>query len=107
MSSWIDNETGLTWQIRSPGKMSWEKAMEHVRSIGNNWRLPTIEELRTLLDRSKEGSTVPFKDSLSYWSSTVDDFSKDFAWIMDFESGLVDDCEKSGRHYVRCVRDEQ
>lgn len=77
--TWIDPETGLEWQNESPGRMPWAEAMTYADSLSLNgkadWRLPTCKELETLLDRSKYRpvmrTEVPFRDTLSYWSSTI------------------------------------
>jgi hypothetical protein len=77
-----DRETGLVWE-RSPGSelLGWGEADLSCRQspAGGRfgWRLPTIEELSTLLGASKSWSALPdghpFEGVLSatYWSSTI------------------------------------
>lgn len=117
--TWKDLETGLEWQCRSPGEMPWHAALKYAASLvldrKSDWRLPTVSELETLLDRSvlhyelrpivrKE---VPFRDMLSYWSSTT--FGEDTcnAWIVMFDGAYVLSYYKINRYHVRCVRGKQ
>ena len=50
---WTDSNTGLIWQVSSAGSLSWEEAKSHCENDNygghSNWRLPTIDELRTLI----------------------------------------------------------
>jgi hypothetical protein len=114
--TWKDPETGLEWQCQSPGAMSWHQALEYAESLvldgKSDWRLPTVSELETLLDRSvlyyelrpivrKE---VPFRDALSYWSSTTFAEQTNNAWIVMFDGAYVLSYYKSNRYHIRCVR---
>jgi len=52
-----DTSTGLMWaQTDSMGDITWEDAKRYCENIilsnYNNWRMPTIEELKTLFDKS-------------------------------------------------------
>jgi hypothetical protein len=112
--SWIDPETGLEWQCHSPGRMNWFAANSYARSLSLNgkhdWRLPTARELETLLDRTvyrpvmKE--EIPFRDTLSYWSSTTFGSDRNNAWILMFDGGYVLSYYKTNEYHVRCVRDQ-
>jgi len=76
-----------------------------------DWRLPTVKELKGLVDYGKTNSaiSITFENITSshYWSSTTDEEDKDFAWYVRFDSGYVYDSNKSDNHYVRCVRTRQ
>jgi Protein of unknown function (DUF1566). len=53
-----DETTNLTWQqITDKNIMNWNEAIDYCRklNIGNytNWRLPTIHELKSLVNYSK------------------------------------------------------
>ncbi len=116
MLTWQDPKTGLEWQYESPGEMTWNDALEYAKSLSlhgkNDWRLPTASELETLLDRSvlydklrpTMRQEVPFRDTLSYWSSTT--FAPDTysAWIVMFDGAYVLSYYKSNSYHVRCVR---
>jgi len=108
-SVWVDPKTDLEWQCASPGEMSWDEAMRYSKNLGDGWRLSTIEELETLLDRPKFDSAmraeVPFRDSLSYWSSTINKKEAHSAWYIYFlGSGGAGYSLKSDNYRVRCVR---
>jgi hypothetical protein len=76
-----DNETGLVWE-RSPTKVgTWEQAVRGcwMEAVGGRmgWRLPTIEELATLVDRSHPNPPDAFPTehpfinlAHHYWSAT-------------------------------------
>lgn len=116
MSTWLDPETGLEWQRESPGEMSWLDAVAYSRELEldskTDWRLPTVSELETLLDRSVlhyelrpiVREEVPFRDSLSYWSSTTFRDGTKNAWIVMFDGGYVLSYDKKNAYHVRCVR---
>jgi hypothetical protein len=114
--TWNDPLTGLEWQFRSPGKMDWHEALEYARSLRldgkSDWRLPTAPELETLLDRKillesmrpVMRKDVPFRDTLSYWSSTT--FAPDTrsAWIVMFDGAYILSYYKTSKYHIRCVR---
>lgn len=110
--SWIDPETGLEWQDESPGRMTWAEAMEYADSLSLNgkvdWRLSTCIELETLLDRNRYRpvmrTEVPFRDTLSYWSSTTFGRNKNSAWIVMFDGAYVLSYYKTNAYHIRCVR---
>ena len=114
--TWKDPKTGLEWQCESPGEMTWYEAQEYSGSLSldghRDWRLPTLAELESLLDRTKarpEGrppmrDDVPFRDELSYWTSTTFERDTKNAWIVMFDGAYVLSYYKSNSYYVRCVR---
>ena len=101
LPTWKDPKTGLEWQSDSPGEMSWLEALAYPKSLAldgkTDWRLPTVAELETLLDRSVlyyelrpiVRMEVPFRDNLSYWSSTTFGPNKNNAWIVMFDGAYV------------------
>ena len=114
--TWKDPKTGLEWQCESPGEMTWYEAQEYATSVSldgkNDWRLPTLAELESLLDRAKarpEGrppmrEDIPFRDELSYWSSTTFERDTQNAWILMFDGAYLLSYYKSNLYHVRCVR---
>ena len=115
-STWKDPETGLEWQCQSPGEMTWHEAQEYAKSLSldgkNDWRLPSLAELESLLDRSRMRSDgrppvredVPFRDNLSYWSATTFEHHTQNAWIVMFDGAYVLSYYKVNSYHVRCVR---
>ena len=114
--TWTDPKTGLEWQFESPGEMTWHEAMAYAESLSldgkKDWHLPTLAELESLLDRRKARSDgravmrgeVPFRDNLSYWSSTTFEADTKNAWIVMFDGAYVLSYYKSNSYHVRCVR---
>ena len=115
-STWKDPKTGLEWQCESPGEMTWHDARRYAESLSlagkSDWRLPTLSELESLLDRKKSRADgrppmredVPFRDGSSYWSSTTFERHTKNAWIVMFDGAYVLSYSKSNLYYVRCVR---
>ena len=115
-STWKDPKTGLEWQCESPGEMTWHEAQEYAKSLSledhGDWRLPTLAELESLLDRTQARSDgrpymreeIPFRDELSYWSSTTFELDTKNAWIVMFDGAYLLSYYKSNLYHVRCVR---
>ena len=100
---YLDNKTGLKWSKENFGPMSWEAAME---SLPEGWRLPTIDELLSIVDDAKHDPATELADMLSedYWSSTTYALNTDgYAWLVPFYDGLGDYGYKSLSYYVRAV----
>lgn len=110
--SWLDPLTGLEWQLKSPGEMNWYDTVGYAGSLTLNdqqdWRFPTIREMETLLDRNRYRPVmreeIPFRDNLSYWSSTTFDTNTQSAWIIMFDGAYVLSYYKTNAYHVRCVR---
>jgi Protein of unknown function (DUF1566) len=52
-ATWIDTATGLKWQTQHTGEADWQTANANCEALEldghDNWRLPTIDELRSLV----------------------------------------------------------
>ena len=76
------------------------------------WRLPSKEELVSLVDKSRTNPAInttyfPSTLSLFYWSSTAVISKTSDAWFVGFDSGDGSYYNKSNTFYVRCVRGGQ
>jgi hypothetical protein len=121
----VDNRTGLIWQGCLAGQdapLCWDGVGVggwlggHSFCVGSSWggftdwRMPNIEELRSLVDNrldlpALDGDAFPVFTS-GYWvcsSTTVPSFpSKE--WSVNFTLGALDDMDKNECGVVLCVR---
>ncbi len=140
-SSFVDNHdgtitdtaTGLMWQKCSMGqtynastngcdgsatKYTWQQALAECEGLEladhNDWRMPNINELQSIVDYSRHKPTVdatyfPNTSSSEYWSSTTPTNSSymNYAWRVNFNVGYISDYDKDNPDYVRAVRSGQ
>ena len=116
-----DNVTGLEWQKATPsGTYKWQQALDYVAGMNagthenygyTDWRLPTIEELSSLVDAGTTPAIDPvFNDTDNmdpYWSSTAHVYDSSGAWNVDSTGGFVYGNLKTSYSYVRAVRGGQ
>jgi hypothetical protein len=116
----MDRETGLVWETSpSTSDFTWEHAQGHCTQllVGNRlgWRLPTIQELATLIDHTVPfpGPTLPAGhpftnvQSAAYWSATSSATSATpagAAWVGNFVDGGVKVVSKLSIIFDWCVR---
>jgi hypothetical protein len=129
----LDKETGLVWE-KSPSNLDWQGYWNSAKIFCNEkqtggrlgWRLPTIQELASLVDAkvTSPGPAIPPRSpivnvqSYRYWSATTRDVRVDsttgyiyptHGYGVDFSSGDVrDEGSISGEsNRVWCVRGGQ
>ena len=113
-----DNDTGLIWQDNHDAKTikrDWQGAKEYCQELTlagyDDWRLPTIKELQSIVDikRYKPAIKKTFKyvASMYYWSSSKDVSDVKFAWGVYFGDGNTNGNTRSSECFVRCVRGRQ
>lgn len=81
----------------------------------SNWRLPTREELRSIVDygtsvdygMSIDTTYFPNTVSFGYWSSTTKASYTIDAWLVNFNYGYDGSSNKSSSTYMRAVRSGQ
>jgi hypothetical protein len=109
----FDNKTKLTWQrAPSPQTYTWQKAIEYCTGLGLgglSWRLPTVRELQTLVDRqayrpSIDAVAFPNTPAEEFWSSSPSAGSPGDAWYVNFNYGNSYDPDRANTYWVRCVR---
>lgn len=95
---------GLHWSNKAPRSMNWNDALNYCENLSesgySDWRLPNIDELKTIIgyEKSKLGDTDQF------WSSSTPSCCPDLAWYVDFSNGDVYNLYKSIDYHVRCIR---
>lgn len=113
--------TGLRWWRTADlygEPVDWQTALRSVATFNAGvtgakcWRLPTINELESLVDCSASKPALPgghpfanLKDV--YWSSTTSLFEPDWAWALYLDNGGVGVGQKrEARFFVWAVRDD-
>ena len=116
-----DNLTGLMWTKDAqqiPGIMTWQAALDACNNLVyaeyNDWRLPNLRELQSLIDYNNVNPALPSghpfinETSSNYWSSTTRASYPGNAWYVAFGLGYILDSNKSFYgNYVRAVRGGQ
>jgi hypothetical protein len=108
---WIrDLTTGLDWGKSSDKVMNFNDAKEYCENKGG--RLPTVDELQTILDRTMYNPTADkniFKDVKSewYWTSTKYAGNSSCSWCVSFCGGDVGSSIEGYDYYVRAFRSSQ
>jgi hypothetical protein len=110
LSNWnsaavLDRETGLVWE-RSPafGATDWQLANLQCHALGTagtrpstrlGWRLPSVEELLSLVDPTQSNPALPlghpFQDiqNTAYWTASNFERTTDVAYAVDFSVGSL------------------
>jgi len=119
----IDHATGLMWQKSgSEDRMVYGQTEEYVKKLNrqkfaghDDWRLPTIPELMSLLEPEKQSNKLyidPVFDSKQTWCWSADrppagESSSESAWYVYFNDGYVGWDVLLSHLYVRVVRSRQ
>lgn len=108
-----DMNTGLIWQKEYFGTMTLLQAFGYCENLSysgyTDWRLPNINELISLVDRTKFGpaSSFPGMTNDSFWSSSTYYSSKKVRdYFVAFQSGgiYMDTGNSTSYKNARCVR---
>ena len=104
-----DSLLKVVWGKTLPDRMTWAKAKEVCEKLGKGWRLPTVNELFSLVDRTKYNPAIdkdmfPDTQSSYYWASETFAYYSDVAWYVYFYDGGVNANGKGISYYVRPVR---
>jgi hypothetical protein len=114
----LDTTTGLMWTVKE------QKAKNHAAAVTaaektkaasyvTGWRLPTVEELFCLADRSKYRPAIDtdyFPDCKSdfYWTGTPwAESPSGYAWFVSFDNGNSYCYHHGNDGFVRAVRASQ
>ncbi|QGU32585.1 DUF1566 domain-containing protein [Thermochromatium tepidum] len=112
---WQRCALGQSWNAESnvcagrPTSHTWTKAMQLAAKAQDGWRLPTGEELLTIVEKCHDGPAInpqvfPNTPSALFWSSSIDTGGLERAWSVSFFSGQSFRIGKSQNGRVRWVR---
>ncbi len=119
---WLRFSYGQRWEngniIGDPEKINWHYAMkipeEFNQKVGcggfTDWRIPNIDELKTLIDKVKgeKGNYIDAdifpNTNIWFWSSSPDAGGSSSAWYVDFSNGFSSNNYKLNSGFVRLVR---
>ncbi|MEN3158258.1 DUF1566 domain-containing protein [Alkalimonas sp. NCh-2] len=92
--------------------VTYEKAEKAVAELGECWRLPTRQELESLLDLTRHEPAIdtekyPDTKSTYYWTSTPCAWNSAARWVVYFGNGDVLDHPQDYHACVRAVRASQ
>jgi hypothetical protein len=103
-NSVLDKLTGLYWLQDADvgsGRMNWNETLRYVKKLGmplpdstGPWRLPSINELESLVDSAQHTPALPAGHPFAnvrdvYWSSTTSFFEPDWAWALYCNKGAT------------------
>lgn len=107
----VAEEPQLEWSHTLTDKcVDYATAEKACAALGEGWRLPTRQELESILDLSRHNPSADperFPDMKSdwYWSSTPCAWSSDHAWCVDFNNGNVNNNHRDNNNaFARAVR---
>jgi len=112
-----DSTTGLEWQddysdnggtVKSA---TWQDALIYCEELSlggkNDWRLPNIRELKSIVDDTKDNpaiNSVFTNVAFSYWSATTNASDSNEAWYIFSDYGNKIWLSKTFTIHIRCVR---
>ena len=113
-----DKLTGLMWAKdgTAAGLKNWTDAKTYANTLNlcgyNDWRLPTVNELKSLVNYSATTSVAHWLNSngfnniqvSTYWSSSDYSLSGGLAWSVNMSNGSVNVSYQTGIVYVLPVR---
>lgn len=94
----LDRETGLVWQKNlNPNVWDWYSAQNYCNNLylggRKGWRLPTLQELESLVDSTKSNPALPIGHpftnvvSFFYWTATTSAQNTSNAWLVKMSDG--------------------
>ncbi|HEX7476928.1 MAG TPA: DUF1566 domain-containing protein [Polyangiales bacterium] len=108
-----DTRTRLTWQRAvDAGSYDQDAAQDHCATLslaGAGWRLPTLRELRTLVDPLNANPAIdptafPNTPPTQFWTVSANGNSPDQQYVVSFADGSTSALYHLYSLRVRCVR---
>lgn len=119
--TWSRCSAGATWKkglgcVGSPDLMNLDEAEQFAKELGSGWRVPTIEELCSIVERERTNPALnsevfpdirEIEEEAPYLTVTKVKEMPSLVYYVDFLSGDIDGHSKGFPMYVRLVRDKQ
>ncbi|HTZ18238.1 MAG TPA: DUF1566 domain-containing protein [Dissulfurispiraceae bacterium] len=112
-STITDPATSLMWQQGHVSSEDLADALTHCENLDfasrQNWRLPNIRELISIVDYSRAPAlnsnyfSYNPSESITYRSSTTENVATANSWWVYIPDGKVDADPKSNQYWVKCV----
>ena len=107
-----DTKNNLIWSKTLAEDVTHSDAEQAVAELGEGWRLPTVDELQLIVDRTKyrpAANTDIFPDTKNdwYWTSSECAWNSEARWVVYFNVGFVNDYLQNYYACVRAVRASQ
>jgi hypothetical protein len=108
-----DTSTGLTWQRDfSEARVTWpeaDAACSELALDGGGWRLPSMQELQSLIDESRAEPAIdpeafPATPSEGFWAATALAGVTGSSWFVSFREGIAYNALYAHPYRFRCVR---
>lgn len=107
----IDHVTGLAWQkAASPYPLSWQDAFSYIEQLNNNglgdkgkWRLPTVNELLSLLDEDPFQPMESVFSTEHKWFWSADLHGKIERWYVNLDMGYTATQDMACLNHIRAV----
>jgi len=116
----IDDHNKLMWQdsfINVNKRLTHQEAIEYCKKLNingiTNWRLPTVEEYKLIIDKRRVTKQIMIHRAFKY--VIQDDYwANDRTWLRNFgqygyyilvKSGSIYYQNRSYKKFVRCIRD--
>lgn len=114
----LDYASGLMWQQSGSDRLNYKKAEEYIKKLNrdkfagfNDWRLPTLEETMSLMERERLVGLLyinPVFDEKQSWIWTSDIKERaSLAWSVSFSRGDCLNFDVGSGYYVRAIRSRQ
>jgi hypothetical protein len=111
----LDKETGLLWERRPSGNgLPWESARaacaEKIIAAQKKWRLPSLSELRSLVDDSQANPALPAQHpfegvlNFGFWTKSEYSANVDQAWMISLGDATESPQTKDRRGLAWCIR---